>query len=257
MTVKIGHAYSDENIGAVGGKAGDQTGKEVLVQDWYLTKGGWKSVFRAKERVVAERIAQAMEQACANDKIGYDQSQRTTLYSQAEKLCWDISKIENRCECDCSSLVSVCINASGVAVSKDMYTGNQKQVLLATSKFDLLEDSKYLTSYKHLRRGDVLLAKGHTAIVLTNGSNEPTVDKAKSFSDELSGNYFASANLNIRCGAGIHKSKIITIPKDTKVRCYGYYTKFLGTAWLYIQLNYSGTTYVGYASAKYLKKYKN
>ena len=130
--VKIGHAHSDENNKSKGGKAGDQTAREVLVQDWYVYKNGWSAVFRAKDTKIAENIAKAMEQACANNNIGYDQGQRTTLFEQAQKCDWNISKIAEKCECDCSSLVAVCVNAAGIPVSKDMYTGNQKSVLLST-----------------------------------------------------------------------------------------------------------------------------
>lgn len=169
MAVKIGHAYSDENRSAKGGIAGDQTGNEVKTQNWYNRTKGWSTVFRPKNSTVAEKIAKAMEQACANNKIGYDQSQRTTLFAKAKEKNWNLSKITSKCECDCSSLVAVCVNAAGIAVSKDMYTGNQKAVLKATGQFELLTDSKYLTYDKHLKRGDILLGAGHTAVVLSNG----------------------------------------------------------------------------------------
>ena len=35
MAVKIGHASIDERGKISGGKAGDQTGKEVCIRDWY------------------------------------------------------------------------------------------------------------------------------------------------------------------------------------------------------------------------------
>ena len=35
MAVKVGSARIDENGKAHGGKAGDQTGKEVSTQNWY------------------------------------------------------------------------------------------------------------------------------------------------------------------------------------------------------------------------------
>lgn len=167
--VKIGHASSDENKSAQGGIAGDQTGSEAKTQNWYNRSKGWSAVFRPKSSTVAEKIAVAMEQACANNKIGYDQSQRTTLYTKAKEKNWNLSKITSNCECDCSSLVAVCVNAAGIAVSKDMYTGNQKAVLKATGQFDVLTDSKYLTYDKHLKRGDILLGTGHTAVVLSDG----------------------------------------------------------------------------------------
>jgi uncharacterized protein YraI len=60
--------------------------------------------------------------------------------------------------------------------------------------------------------------------------------------------------LNVRHGAGTAKKIMVTIPKGTKVQCYGYYTQWLGTNWLAIQFIYKGVKYTGFASAKYLKK---
>lgn len=169
MAVKIGHASIDENGKARGGSAGDQTGKEVYTRDWY--NKNWNKVIRAKDEAVAEKIAKAMEQACVNNNIGYDQNQRTTLYTLAQSKNWDISKITEKCECDCSSLVAVCVNASGIAVSKDIWTGNEASALKATGAFTVLTASKYLNSDKYLKRGDILLNEScHTAIVLSNGS---------------------------------------------------------------------------------------
>lgn len=257
MTVKIGHASSDENTKAWGGKAGDQTSKELRIQDWYLRTKGWSTVFRAKDSKVAEKIAKAMEQACANDNIGYDQGQRTTLYTIAKELKWKISKVNTKCECDCSSLVSVCVNAAGIPVSKDMYTGNQKAVLLATNKFEVLTDAKYLVKPDYLKRGDILLGPGHTAIVLS-GSTRNTAkigESAKSFNSSFAGVYTVTATkLNVRHGAGITKKIITTIPNGTSVKCYGYYTKVFGTNWLYIQFSFNSINYTGFASAKYLVK---
>ena len=172
MTVKIGHASIDENNTAKGGNAGDQTLKEVCTRSWYNKP--WTSVIRPKDSTVAEKIAKAMEQACANDKIGYDQNQRTTLFTQAKAVNWDLSKITTACECDCSSLVAVCVNAAGIAVSKDIYTGNEKTALANTGAFTVLTDSKYISKSDNLKRGDILLGSGHTAIVLTNGESATT-----------------------------------------------------------------------------------
>ena len=257
MTVKIGHAHSDENGKAKGGRAGDQTSKEVLIQDWYNRSGGWSAVFRAKDFKIAEKIAKTMEQACDNNNIGYDQGQRITLYEKAKKLDWDLSKIKEKCECDCSSLVAVCVSAAGIKISKDMYTGNQKAVLQATSKFEILTDSKYLIKSDYLKRGDILLGPGHTAIVLSDrATNQQTAtDSAKSFSNSLAGTYKVSATkLNIRQGAGTLKKVIVAIPKGTEVKCFGYYTKILTTNWLYIQFTFQSKKYTGFASAKYLVK---
>lgn len=251
--VKIGHAYSDENGTARGGKAGDQTSKELLVQDWYNKK--WLAVFRAKDSKVAEQIAYAMEQACANNNIGYDQSQRTTLFNLVKKYNFDLSKVTEKCECDCSSLVAVCVNAAGIKVNKDMYTGNQKTVLSNTGKFEVLTTTKYLIKPDYLQRGDILLGPGHTAIVLSDGDAELKIESARSFSKDFAGTYRVKAHsLNVRQGAGVSKKIIVTVPKETEVKCYGYYTRVLSTEWLYVRFAYKGTTYTGFTSIKYLTK---
>ena len=73
--VTIGSARIDENGKAHGGKAGDQTGKEVSTQDRYKHSKGWR-VLRANDVSARDKIAVAMERACANSNIGYDQWQR-------------------------------------------------------------------------------------------------------------------------------------------------------------------------------------
>ena len=270
MAVMIGHASLDENKKAKGGSAGDQTGKEVCTRSWYNKP--WTSVIRPNKPAAAERIAKAMEQACANDNIGYDQSQRTTLYAKAKEVNWDLSKITSRCECDCSSLVAVCVNAAGIGVSRDIYTGNEKAALKATGAFTIYTDAKHIGSSDHLKRGDILLGSGHTAIVLSDGGSvsEPAssgatsdtasvgmkaTEAARNFLKSLAGTYKVTASwLNVRHGAGATKPKMTSIPKGTEVKCYGYYTSVLGTNWLYIQFNYQGVAYTGFASSKYLKK---
>ena len=270
MGVTIGHASIDENKTIKGGNAGDQTKKEVCTRSWYSKP--WTCVIRPKDSAKAEKIAKAMEQACANDLIGYDQNQRTTLYTQAKAVNWDISKVATACECDCSSLVAVCVNAAGITVSKDIYTGNEKTALANTGAFTVLTDSKYISKADFLKRGDILLGSGHTAIVLTDGggvskpvSSCPTTatvtaevkakDAARHFMSTLAGAYKVTASaLNVRHGAGTAKKIMVTIPNGTEVKCYGYYTNHLGTNWLMVKFNYKGVTYIGFASAKYLAK---
>mgnify|MGYP007007821211 FL=1 len=53
MAVKIGHASIDERGKARGGAAGDQTGKEVCLRDWY--DKNWVSVLRPKNEKEAEK----------------------------------------------------------------------------------------------------------------------------------------------------------------------------------------------------------
>ncbi len=80
-------------------------------------------------------------------------------------------------------------------------------------------------------------------------------NSAASFLASLAGTYKVTASaLNVRHGAGATKAKMVVIPKGTAVKCYGYYTKVLGTRWLYVQFDYNGVNYTGFASQKYLAK---
>lgn len=172
MAVKIGSARIDENGKAHGGKAGDQTGKEVSTQNWYLNSKGWR-VYRAKNPAVAEKIAQCMERACANSAIGYDQYQRNTLYKEAEKFGFDTAKVITPVETDCSALVRVCCAFAGiVGLPEGFRTGNMPTNLTKTGAFTELTGSKYQEQSTYLGRGDILVTKtsGHTVVVLSNGS---------------------------------------------------------------------------------------
>lgn len=167
--VKIGQASRDERGKYSGGMAGDQDGKEVAIRGWYNRP--WNKLLRAKKPAVAAAIAEAMEDACANNNIGYDQGQRTTLYKLCRANKFNIRAINEPCETDCSALVAVCVNAAGIHVSGDIYTGNEAAALLATGEFELLTEPKYLVSDEYVKRGDILLYEfHHTAVVLENGS---------------------------------------------------------------------------------------
>ena len=153
--IKIGQASRDERGKYSGGKAGDQDKKEVAIREWYNRP--WNKVLRPKNSAIAGRIAAAMEDACRNDNIGYDQYERTTLFDLCKTNGWNIRAVNKPCETDCSALVSVCVNAAGVRVPGSIYTGNESAALLKTGEFELLEAPKYLMTDEYLRRGDILL----------------------------------------------------------------------------------------------------
>ena len=218
MTVKIGHASIDERGKINSGAAGDQTGRELCIRDWYAK--GWSVLLRPKSATVAEKMAKACEAGCKNPKIGYDQYQRNTLRAQAKAAGWDLSKITTACETDCSAFMTVCAEAAGVNVDGCYTSGNapvtstMRAKFKATGAFDVLTDSKYLTRPDYLKRGDVLVyEKGHTVMVLTNGAkatgstastatNAAKAEPAKYRDTAYSGTYMTTTALNMRTGAG-------------------------------------------------------
>lgn len=170
MAVLIGHASIDENRKAHSGAAGDQTGKEVCTRGWY--DGGWHTVLRCKDSDKVEKMAQECEAACLNPNIGYDQRQRNTLRKAAKAANFDLSKV-GKCECDCSSLMAVCAECAAIEVPYTYDNAPSTRTMVAafksTGEFDVLTESKYLTSDKYLRRGDILVKSGHTVMALQDG----------------------------------------------------------------------------------------
>ena len=180
MSVKIGSARIAENGKAKGGKAGDQTGREVSTQSWYDQKDAKKAwrVFRAKNQAQAEMIAQDMQWACDNAHIGYDQGQRGTLYDVSKPLGFNCAKVKTDCETDCSALVRVCCAYAGIMLP-NFRTPTEPAVLLNSGAFEELRGDMYSHSSAYLRRGDILVTstQGHTVVVLSNGPKaEPTAE---------------------------------------------------------------------------------
>lgn len=187
MAVTIGSARIDERGKATGGQAGDQTGKELSTQNWYLHSKGWR-VLRCKDPAKALKIAEAMIAACKNSKIGYDQNQRLTLYNAAKSVGFDPGKVTTACETDCSALVRVCLAFAGIMVA-NFRTTDEAKIILASGMFVELTASKYTTGSAYLRKGDILVTKtqGHTVVVLTDGSkaekNVPPPESAVKLGD--------------------------------------------------------------------------
>lgn len=212
MAVRVGSARIDENGHATGGKAGDQTGKEVSTQNWYLHAKGWR-VFRAKDNKCAEKIAQDMQWACDNKHIGYDQNQRGTLYTVSKPYGFNCRDVTTNCETDCSALVRVCCAYAGIMLP-NFTTPSEPSVLLNSGAFVELKGSKYTESSNYLRRGDILVTKtqGHTVVVLTSGKYadtpipEPEISEYKSVK-------VTGGTVNIRTAPNVETGKIIGVVK--------------------------------------------
>ena len=174
--VKISNSGSDEHGNYKGGAAGDNTGREWYVRDWYNRP--WNCVLRHPDPAVRACIADLATKAANNNRIGYDQYQRDTYWKELQKVGYDPSKITVACEADCSAGVIANIKAAGHLLGhKELqditctYTGNMRSGLKAAG-FACLTDSKYLAGSSYLVAGDILLNDAHhTATAVTNGIN--------------------------------------------------------------------------------------
>lgn len=164
----LGNARIDETGNISGGSAGDSTKREVCIQNMYYPIGGW-TVFRATDSERAEKIALAMEAACKNNNIGYDQSNRNSLFNLLkEKNDYNPAKVDKKVECDCSSLVRVCCWYAGITIG-DFTTSTESRVLTKNSKITKKYTKITKSNKNKLRRGDILLKTGHTAVYLGGG----------------------------------------------------------------------------------------
>lgn len=235
---KIGQASIDERGKARGGSAGNQTGSELNIRPW--ADRAWHTVLRANDPATREGIAAACEAAVANPNIGYDQGERTTLFSEAQKCGWDLSKVSAPCETDCSALVAVCVNAAGISVSKDIYTGNMAKAIMATGKFQRLAAARYTRASDLLMRGDILIRNGHTAIVVEGGkpAERPLYVPGATYETQVV--------LNVRKGASTKHGVAATLAKGAKVKCLSLSVEN-GNTWMQIASGWVAAYYNGKA----------
>lgn len=78
--------------------------------------------------------------------------------------------------------------------------------------------------------------------------------KASSFSSVYKHAYVTTDQLNLRDGAGVANKTLVSMPKGTTVKCYGYYSKTSdGAVWLNVAVTVNGVYYEGFANKGWLK----
>ena len=213
-TVSLAYANANEKGTLYNGTAGDSTKKEIYIRDWF--NNTWTTLFRPKDSKVAEKIAYIAEDICLNDKIGYDISDRNTLYTNAKKVNFDITKITTACECDSGSLVTTCCVGAGLSESI-FYAGNICRVTAnfkaaceSSKAFDIKTDKAYLSQKDYLKRGDILSNGSELVVVLSNGtkSNENPVT-FKPYVVKIT-----ATVLNVRSGPGTSYKVNTTVRKN-------------------------------------------
>lgn len=180
--VKISNCGHDERGRYAGGKAGDQTGTEYQIMNWYSRP--WLCVLRFNDAKIATMIADMATKAAQNNLIGYDQgtsgnsNDRYSFWRHLKASNYDPAQITVACESDCSASTAAIVKGAGYrlnnaklkAVSIYLTTRNMRQAL-KNAGAKVLTDKKYLTSGDYLKAGDILLNDSHhVAIAVTSGS---------------------------------------------------------------------------------------
>ena len=259
----ISNSGSDENKQYHDGKAGDQSGHEWELKAWYNRP--WSVVLRYPNQAVALKIAELSIAAALNNKIGYDQYQRTTYWTQLQKANYNPSAITVACEEDCTAGVSSNVRAAGYLCGIKAL----QQVPICSSRnmrsefvkagFQALTASKYLTSTKYLLPGDILLYENHHAAAnvtlgfavknewhpnsitpVTPDLTETSIDIKKPFVEIING------NVHIRKGPSASYDSLGVAKIGDKLPYFGY--KYMN-GWELVEYN----AQTGWVSNKYSK----
>lgn len=75
-------------------------------------------------------------------------------------------------------------------------------------------------------------------------------ESARSFDRKIAGAYHTNDRYNLRVGAGMDKTVILTLPTGTSVRNYGYYTN----EWYLVKAVVNGIVYTGYVAKEGLTR---
>lgn len=259
MAIIIGSARSDENGNISGGRVGDQTGREVSTQLFYMHSKGWYRL-RPKNAEHAKKMAQAMKNACDNENFGYDQGNRAAV--KIVKKYGSTKAVTEKTETDCSNLVRACIlEATGEDVG-EFYTGNEADVL---EKSGLFEKRAEVKSSADVCDGDVLVTKtkGHTVIVTSGrargAETQAPVKKEEtpvgpSKTSKWTGKVAHCSKLNVRTNAGKAYPNIKSYPvlnRDNLVDVCDTVKDSSGNNWYYIKI---ADKFYGFVSASYIEK---
>ena len=172
----ISNCGMDERGGFRGGRAGDNTGMEWRLCNWYPYP--WDTMLRYPVPAVRHWMGDQARAAARNDHIGYDQAERMSFWYNLQLAGYDAAKIENNCEADCSSGVLAIAKAAGYHFGIDAlkgvnaygYTGNEESILRSAG-FEVYKSAQYLSSCNYLDNGDILLnTTHHTAFNVSVGA---------------------------------------------------------------------------------------
>lgn len=246
MKVIVGSARHNEYGTTTGGEAGDQTGHECEMQDFYVHELGW-DLLRPKDTHKASMIADNMVSICNNDNIGYDWNRVPSLYAAAEKYGFDAAKVQVKCNTNCAGAVRNCVAYAGIK-SGDFYTGNEASVLMKTGEFDLITDSTKTSDPTFMKVGDILVSKaqGHTVVVVGIEEDVKPVNEWEVYGNtEFIGEYIVTAQINVRLFGGTTQKILGTIKKGETVKCDGIYALEVSKNKKWFHIHYKGLSGFG------------
>lgn len=173
--MKLVHASVSENGNAGwdgNAKAGDQTGKEVCVRSWYNKP--WDIMLRYPDKSISQKAVATAVKLANSNLVGYDQSERNTLYRALKKYNFDVDayiKSGEKTETDCSAFVYAVFACFIPAMRSDdnapvTYT---MRSLYKKWGFVVHTGAGYLSG-NNLMNGDILVNESSHTAIATDGN---------------------------------------------------------------------------------------
>lgn len=194
--IKICHASISENgnAGKDGkAKAGDQTGKEVCTRSYY--NKNWNVMLRHPNENVANLAANIAMLLADSNLVGYDQTQRNTLFNELSKRGYDVNAYLSsgiKTETDCSAFVTavfVCAGVKTLIYKDNAPTTSTMEKVFKNAGFEVHKESRFLKNDEYLKKGDILVCAGsHTVIACESGARVSEKPKSVEYYPKYEGN---------------------------------------------------------------------
>jgi hypothetical protein len=222
-------------------------------------------MLRCKDKSIAKKAAAIAKKLADSNLVGYDQSQRNTLYQALKSCNWDVDKYiasGKKTETDCSGFIYAvfCCLIAALRADGNAPTTSTMRAKFKANGFTVYTESKYLTTDSNLITGDILVKEGsHTAMAITDGANASSTTATTTANTSTSGTLnktekwkgkVTATSLSVRSWAGTENKSLRTLKQGTKVSVCDSTKAKDGTEWYYIC---EGGKY-GFCSAKHIAK---
>lgn len=181
MSYKIVHCSIDEHGHISGGAAGDQTGRECCVRDYY--KKDWTELLRYPDITIARQALAIAFALAESNLVGYNQSKRNDLYNVLDSMNWNVDKFLNskiKTSADCSSFVYAvyCCLLKELRGQSNAPTTRTARQFYNKMGFDLYINKKYITNPDNFLEGDLINCSGHHIVMFGSLTSVPELAPA-------------------------------------------------------------------------------
>lgn len=174
MSIRVIHAKMDENGKTDGLIVGDQTGKEIFDEPFYLNDSVYLLI--CKDKAMATRALSFMIQIARDNAYGYSQGD-VARWSGYKAILANGGRVDGASgSFDCATVIISAYIFAGLKIAPQGYTGSMLNQFKATGMFAIYQGAPYTTSEKYARVGCLYLRPkttergGHVFMAMSDGS---------------------------------------------------------------------------------------